>query len=312
MNLQTVVQIHPYNFRISHQDHIMMLGSCFAENLFSYMQDSGFMVDGNPFGILYNPESITFALQRLLRPTPYTENDLFEHQGIFHSFDHHSRFSDVSAKQCLTNINQRLNQSSVFLEETTLFIITFGTAYVYYGKENKVVSNCHKMPDKHFIRSRLSVDTITKTWCELIAEIQENKPEAKFLFTVSPIRHWKDGAHENQLNKAILLLATEQICRQLPQCYYFPSYEIMMDELRDYRFYADDMLHPSPMAIQYIRGKFSASFFDKATLEKVKDWQKLNQALQHKPFNPDSEEYKQFQANILSKVQQLKGKNVTP
>ena len=294
MNLQTTVQIPRSDLLITHQDKIMMLGSCFAENLFSHIQESGFETVGNPFGILYNPVSIAHCLRRLLQPEPYTGNDLFEHQGMFHSFDHHSRFSDTSLGGCLSRINEQLHQSAGFLQKATVMIITFGTAYVYYGNDGQVVSNCHKLPDRYFSRRRLPVDEIVALWRSLITDIRKINPELKFLFTVSPIRHWKDGAHENQLSKATLLLSIEQIISHHTGCHYFPSYEIMMDELRDYRFYADDMLHPSSFAIQYIWEKFSDAFFDKHTMDKIKEWQKLNKALKHRPMNPDSEEYRRF------------------
>ena len=307
MNLQTTIQIPRTDLLITHQDKIMMLGSCFAENLFSYMQESGFETDSNPFGILYNPASIAHCFRRLLRPEPYTGSDLFEHQGMFHSFDHHSRFSDISPDRCLSRMNEQLSLSARFMQKATVFIITFGTAYVYYDTTGPVVSNCHKLPDKCFVRRRLTVDEIVALWRSLISDIRKINPESKFLFTVSPIRHWKDGAHGNQLSKAALLLAIEEISGHHADCYYFPSYEIVMDELRDYRFYADDMLHPSSFAVQYIWEKFSAAFFDKPTMEKVKAWQKLNRALKHRPLHPDSEEYRRFVEETKELERKLRG-----
>ena len=215
----------------------------------------------NPFGTLYNPSSIAEAIRMLLQPEQFTGDDLFQHEGIYHSFSHHSRFSSPSETECLANINRRLFSSADTILKAQRMILTFGTAWVYKLKSSgKVVSNCHRLPEKMFDRQLLTVGEIVAEWKSLLLSLWKQNPELKILFTVSPIRHWKDGAHGNQLSKATLLLAIDALQKEFPEhTAYFPAYEIMMDELREYRFYADDMLHPSTTAIEYIWERFTGS-----------------------------------------------------
>ena len=295
MDFSTKITIPPANFTISHDDKLMMMGSCFAENMAASLLDCGFQVDMNPFGTVYNPQSLASGIRNLLSRKKYATADLFFHQGLYHSFSHHSRFSDISAENCIENINRRLETSADFLKSASILIVTYGTSFVYSLKSTKeTVTNCHKLPDDHFTRKRLSVADIVDDWSLLIEELKIYNPELKLLFTVSPIRHWKDGAHENQLSKSTLLLAIDELIRKNDFCHYFPSYEIVMDELRDYRFYAEDMLHPSSVAVDYIGERFSETFFTPETQSKVKEWQSIQKALNHKAFNPDSEEHKEF------------------
>lgn len=292
MKLRTEIVIPVPDFQISHHDKILMIGSCFVENISTRMVDSGFTVDINPFGILYNPQSLDKGLSDLLRDKKYAENDLFQHQGIYHSFSHHSRFSDIDPDIALKQINGRIAFSSAFLQQATVLVVTFGTAFVYTLKSSgEVVSNCHKLSDKLFDHRRLNISEIVDDWSELIVEMRNKNPHLKIVFTVSPIRHWKDGAHENQLSKSTLLLAIDELIKKNKESYYFPSYEILMDDLRDYRFYAEDMVHPSSQAIDYIWEKFSQTYFDKKTLNLIREWESIRQALNHRPFNPESEEY---------------------
>ena len=250
MDFRTKITIPPANFTISHDDKLMMMGSCFAENMAASLLDCGFQVDMNPFGTVYNPQSLASGIRNLLFRKKYATSDLFFHQGLYHSFSHHSRFSDISAENCIENINRRLEISADFLKSASILVVTYGTSYVYSLKSTgETVTNCHKLPDDHLVRKRLSVADIVDDWSLLIEELKIYNPELKLLFTVSPIRHWKDGAHENQLSKSILLLAIDELIRKNDFCHYFPSYEIVMDELRDYRFYAEDMLHPSSVEI---------------------------------------------------------------
>ncbi|MDR3062316.1 MAG: GSCFA domain-containing protein [Dysgonamonadaceae bacterium] len=301
MDFRTKVTIPAFDFSINHSDRMMMMGSCFAENMAVSFRDAGFQIDVNPFGTAYNPLSLASGIRDLMSGKKYAISDLFQHQGLYHSFSHHSRFSGISAEICLENINQRIEASSVFLKNTTILIITYGTASVYILKSNgKTVTNCHKLPESYFIRKRLPVENIVDDWKGLIEELKSYNSNLKLLFTVSPIRHWKDGAHENQLSKSSLLLAIDKLTRCYHFCHYFPSYEILMDELRDYRFYAEDMLHPSSATIEYIWEKFSESFFSVQTQSKIREWRNLHKSLEHKPFNPDSEQYKE----LIQKTQQ--------
>ncbi|MCC8155633.1 MAG: GSCFA domain-containing protein [Tannerellaceae bacterium] len=310
MDLRTVVSITNPAFYISHKEKIMLLGSCFAENIGKKLIETKFQVDQNPFGILYNPASVAQSLARLMNPIPFDEKDIFEHSELYHTFYHHSRFSQADLHTLLNVINQQLVYSSSFLQQTNRLLITFGTAWVYrLQSSGEIVSNCHKLPDKYFIRDFLSVESIVEQWKDLLEKVWIKNPSLQVLFTVSPVRHWKDGAHGNQLSKATLLLAIEALCKRFPEkVIYFPSYEIQLDELRDYRFYADDMLHPSGMAIEYIWQRFAETYFTPETHRLLKEWDDIRKAIQHKPFRPESDTYRSFILQTLLKVEQLEEK----
>ncbi len=309
MEFRTKVELPIGNEKIHHSDRLMLWGSCFAENIGKLLNEYKFACDLNPFGILYNPASIAKAVKTLQEKRLYTEADLLWDKNSWHSLMHHSLFSDAEKETCLSNINSRITQGNENLMQANWLIFTWGTARVYEWKETgEIVGNCHKLPEKLFTRRLLEVDEIVSTYSQLLADLHSQNHGLKVLFTVSPIRHAKDGMHGNQLNKATLLLAVEKLCQALPFCFYFPSYEIMMDELRDYRFYADDMLHPSGLAINYIWLCFKNSFFGLETLQFMKQWDEVKKALAHRPFNPQSEGYQSFLSQILLKIERLKEK----
>jgi hypothetical protein len=308
MELYTRVTSPKAPFCFSYSDRILLLGSCFAENMGERLSENKFKADVNPFGILYNPASIASAVRALIRPERYTEDGLFEKDGVYHSFDHHSRFSSLSKEEALENINLRLHDSANGLTQATRMVVTFGSAYMYVLKsDGRIVANCHKLPDGLFERRMLSVEEIAEEWTALLYSLWEHNPKIRILLTVSPVRHWKDGAHGNQLSKAVLLLAADRLCRLFPeQISYFPAYEIMMDELRDYRFYADDMLHPSSRAIDCIWECFAENYLSSETKSILKEWQEIRKALDHKPFQPDSEAYKRFINQTLLREERIK------
>lgn len=310
MELYTRILLPKARFSFSYEDRVVMMGSCFAENIGRKLEENKFSVDINPFGTLYNPASVAEGLRMLLRPEYFTPGDLFQHEGIYHSFTHHSRFSAPSEEECLGHINSRLSESSDFLRKATRLVITLGTAFVYRLKsDGRIVSNCHKLPEKMFDRQLLTVGEIVAEWKGLLLSLWEQNPELKILFTVSPIRHWKDGAHGNQLSKATLLLAIDVLQKEFPEhTAYFPAYEIMMDELREYRFYADDMLHPSTTAIEYIWERFTGSMLSPDSLSILKEWKDIQKAINHKPFQPESEAYKRFISQTLLKMERLNEK----
>ncbi|MBP3517406.1 MAG: GSCFA domain-containing protein [Parabacteroides sp.] len=310
MEFYTRISIPKAPFTFSHTEQTVLLGSCFAENIGKKLEENKFKTDLNPFGTLYNPSSIAEAIRMLLRPERFTGDDLFQHEGIYHSFSHHSRFSSSSETECLANINGRLFRSADALRESRRMILTFGTAWVYRLKSSgKVVSNCHKLPEKMFDRQLLTVEKIATEWKSLLLSLWEQNPDLKILFTVSPIRHWKDGAHGNQLSKATLLLAIDVLQKEFPErTAYFPAYEIMMDELREYRFYADDMLHPSPAAVEYIWERFTDNMLSTDSLTILKEWKNIQKAINHKPFQPESEAYKRFISQTLLKIERLNEK----
>ena len=303
---QTKVQIPSSPLKIGYEDHIMTLGSCFAENIGKKLNDVFFLTDINPFGMLYNPFSISNSIELLIHNKPFAEKDLFQNKGLWQSFSHSSLFSATTAEKCLENINDRFQKAADFLAKTDFLLITFGTAWIYEEqKSGSVVSNCHKLPATAFFRRRLTVEEIVTEYSKLINELTNKLPHLKLIFSVSPIRHWKDGAHENNISKSILLLAIDELQKQFEQVHYFPAYEIQMDELRDYRFYASDMQHPSDVAVDYIWEKFCQTYFDKPTSKIKKELEQLSADLNHRPLFPDSEEYQKFQANITKKKKEL-------
>ena len=303
MQFFTEIQIPEFQWKMDYSKSMMFFGSCFSENIGQRLIDLKFKVDMNPFGILYNPESIANSLKIIIESRIFSEDDLFCDQGIWNSFYHHSRFSDVDQQATLGKINNRILSSNEFLKKADFLVITFGTAWVYeLVKTGQIVSNCHKIPASEFKRFRLEVSDITNVYVELLEQIWKFNPGLKVIFTVSPIRHWKDGAVENQVSKATLLLAIDQLVSGFgkQKCNYFPSYELMMDELRDYRFYAEDMLHLSPVAVDYIFERFCQVAVTKESLKVSKEVVKILKAAMHRPFNNSTSEHNKFiQANLL-------------
>lgn len=296
---QTKVEIPLTNLHITYQNYIMTLGSCFAENIGRKMQEVYFGLDINPFGVLYNPVSIYNSIKLLIEGKPFTKSNLFENNGLWQSFSHSSLFSDSTTGQCLDKINDRFSKAYAFLQKTDYLLITFGTAWVFEEQQSgSVVSNCHKLPANRFVRRRLTVDEIVADYSKLINELSDKFPSLKLIFSVSPIRHWNDGAHGNNVSKSTLLLAVDALQQQFKQVHYFPAYEIQMDELRDYRFYASDMLHPSDVAIDYIWSRFSDTYFDESTLKIKKEVEQLVGDMSHRPLQPDSDEFRKFQVNV--------------
>ena len=254
MKLQTPVADAKCNVGISYKDKIMMLGSCFTDNIGAQLRNYGFDVCVNPFGTLYNPASVAASVRRMLDGECFAEDDCVEiGAGDMRicSFSHHTSFARASRGEFLENANRSLQEACEFFRECNKVIITLGTSWCYRHQEKgMIVSNCLKRNPKEFERMLLRADETAR----LLKEVMELCPDKEFIFTVSPIRHFKDGAHGNQLSKAALLLGINEVVGQ--RCDYFPSYEIMMDELRDYRFYAEDMCHPSSQAVGYIGERF--------------------------------------------------------
>ncbi len=308
----TIVDIPVFTSQTGYSKNNMFMGSCFTENIGNRMASLKYNVDINPFGILYNPVSVANGLRILMDEKIFTSEDLIEADSLWHSFFHHGRFSSPNEKETLEAINNRIKSSSYFLKKTDFLFITFGTAWVYkYKKNGQIVSNCHKIPATEFKRERLSVDEIIQEFTILISEIRKINPSIQVVFTVSPIRHWKDGAIENQRSKAVLLLVTEKLLNELGNefCTYFPAYEIVMDELRDYRFYAPDMLHISEVAIDYIWEKFENSLIDNESRNISKEVDKIVKAANHKPLHGDTGEYYRFLGKMYEKALQLELKN---
>jgi len=308
MSFFTEIEISEFPFKMDYSKSMMLFGSCFSENIGQKLIDLKFKVDMNPFGILYNPESIANSLKLLLKNQTFTESDLFFDQGLWNSFYHHSRFSDVNREMALEKINSRIKLSAEFLKTADFLMITFGTAWVYeLISTGQIVSNCHKIPAKLFNRFRLGVNEISEAYHHLLDELWKFNPNLKIIFTVSPIRHWKDGAVENQVSKSTLILSIERLITGIENrnCSYFPSYEIMMDELRDYRFYAEDMIHLSPVATDYIFDRFSKFLISKESMNLVDNVMKIRKAVMHRPVNSSSVEYKKNLLLNMDKINKL-------
>lgn len=309
MEFRTKALLPTFTWDIHHAHRLLLLGSCFAENMGQYLADNKFNCDINPFGILYNPSSVAKALQRMMSGKLFAEEDLHFHNEQWVSLAHHGSFSAADADTCLAQINRRLSLASENIRRQDRLIITWGTARIYEWKlTGEVVGNCHKFPSDCFKRRLLSVDEIVATYQSLLTELKALHPQLEVLLTVSPIRHLKDGMHENQISKSILLLAADQLCHNLTFCHYFPAYEILMDELRDYRFYADDMVHPSAAAVSYIWECFSEVFFTDSTRQLMQQYSAIRKALAHRPFHPNSVKHKEFLSQILLKIRSLKEK----
>ncbi len=304
---RTKVDVKQFPFSIGYNTPTLMLGSCFTNNIGELLVERKFPVIVNPFGVVYNPTSVALVLNRIINGSAYTEDDLINHNGLWLSLHHHSSFSDASKELCLKKINGELAKAHQFMAKSQRIILTLGTARIYnYKKTRLPVANCHKIPANEFTRHLLSVDEIVNEWNQLIEKILQKQPDQKIVFTVSPVRHWKDGAHGNQISKATLLLAIEQLAANFKESvFYFPSYEIMMDDLRDYRFYADDMLHPSPLAIEYIWEKFYDAFVTTNDQKLIKEVESIIRACQHRPFNANTSQHKEFTAKIRKKITEI-------
>lgn len=303
MNFRTVIDPPRHLGYLDHRQHLLLLGSCFVENMGAWLQQRKFDVDINPFGTLYNPESIVRNWERMVSGAPFTADDLFLSGGLWHSYDHHSRFSSPDRDSALAHINRRLAAAHDRLPATDRIVVTWGSAYVYrLNATSQVVANCHKQPASTFTRELLAVDDIVARWLPIVRYIESSLPQCRLLFTVSPIRHLSDGAHGNQLSKATLLLAIDRLQRESRICDYFPSYEILMDDLRDYRFYDTDMTHPSASAIAYISEVLTESYLTPESREIATQWYKIYTALAHRPLTGDTEGYRTFLQKTLDRV----------
>ncbi|MBQ8500850.1 MAG: GSCFA domain-containing protein [Bacteroides sp.] len=311
MNLYTTVDIPKHSLpALSQADPILLLGSCFATEMGQRLRQAKFACDVNPYGVLYNPLSISAALREVMAGRKYMPDDLFLHSECWHSPMHHGDFSSPCREEALQHINRRIMQAHELVQRLDVLILTFGTSYVYRKKsDGQVVGNCHKLPESCFDRRRLSVDEIVADYMQLLPLLLQQRPQLKVILTVSPIRHIRDGLHANQLSKATLLLAVQALQDAFPHnVFYFPAYELLLDELRDYRFYADDLVHPSAIAVDYVWQHFATACFTPETRQAVEACEEIGKALSHKPFHPESEAYKRFLGQIVLKIDRLNAK----
>lgn len=283
MLFRTNIPAPQFPFKIGYDDSIMLLGSCFSDNIGGYFDRHRFQVCSNPFGVLFNPISIDHSLRMLMEPESFDKDRYFyRNRDMWVSFAHHGRFSRESFDDFERNIDTQLAYASDFLKHTDYLFVTFGTAFCYkFIPRDLIVSNCHKIPNFKFDRIRLDVKKIVAQWNITIKQLLEMRPDLKIIFTVSPVRHAGDGMHENTLSKSILLLAVDKLVDN-ETTFYFPAYEFLIDDLRDYRFYAKDLSHPNDLAVEYLEEKVAESFFTMETQERVRLIRQENKFLNHK------------------------------
>ncbi len=282
--LTTTVQVEPMPFHLDFSSGIVSLGSCFADEIGTRLIDGGFRVEQNPFGTLYNPASIATALERIIDCRELIEADLVMHDGLWHSWYHHGSFSRTTVEETLEACNARLHQAHEALRSASLLMVTFGTAWVF-EHNGSVVANCHKLPSSAFTRRRMTAGEVVALWQPLLIKLQNGTPNLQTIFTISPIRHLADGAHGNQLSKSTLLLAVEELCCNTVATHYFPAYEIVLDELRDYRFFGPDMTHPTPLAADIVYDRFQQSTMSVATIQQAHNNAKLRRRARHVPLH---------------------------
>lgn len=310
MNFSTKIPISQSDFLIDYDSKIMLLGSCFATNIGEKFDYFKFQAATNPFGIIFNPVSLAKLIERCVQKNYFTEDDIFFHNELWHCYEVHSELSNSDKDAFLETLNDLINSTIQQINDLTHIIITLGTSWVYRNIEtNAIVANCHKVPQKEFIKELLSPESIAQSVESIFFNISVINPTCNFIFTVSPVRHIKDGFVENTLSKAHLITALHKAITHHPlPITYFPSYEIIMDELRDYRFYAEDMLHPSQTAIDYIWEQFSDFAFSADTKKLLKEVESIQKRMAHKSFQPQSESHKLFKQKLASDCQSLQAK----
>ena len=307
MNFRTDIQLKKERNQIDYNAQLLLIGSCFSENISEKLNYFKFNTYSNPFGILFNPAAIELLITNAVNEKTYTENDIFQHNERWHCFDAHSALSNTDKKKLLHNLNAAIQKTHQQLCKSTHIIITLGTAWVYrFIETDFIVGNCHKVPQKKFLKELLPSDEILASLENMSALIKDVNPNTNIIFTVSPVRHLKDGFVENSQSKALLLTAIHQFIDKRKQLYYFPSYEIMLDDLRDYRFYNSDMIHPNETAINYIWERFVNVWIHDNSIAIMKEVDSIQKGLAHKPFHPNAEQHKLFLATIQSKIKVLK------
>ncbi|MBN2762741.1 MAG: GSCFA domain-containing protein [Bacteroidales bacterium] len=307
---RTVVDIQPSPVRITYSSAMLFMGSCFSGYIGEKLESLKFKVSHNPFGTLFNPASIADNLRILMINEPFSPEQLIYHNGQWISLNHYTGFSHPDQQICLNRINKSLALSSELLRKARFLFLTFGTAWIYkLNKTGMTVANCHKIPASQFTRHLLDPDEIITAWNKLLYDLEEFNADLSVVFTLSPVRHWKDGAVNNQKSKSILHYAIDKIAEQHPHVQYFPAYEIFMDEMRDYRFYATDMLHPSESGIAYTWNRFIETYIDEKTMPLMKEVQSIVNAARHRPVNRHDPANKNFIRSTIKAIQYFSAKH---
>ncbi len=309
MKFRTQIFTKKSEVSFNHDAKLLLLGSCFTENIGEKLGNSGFNINLNPFGIVYNPVSVAQSLTEIIECRKYSIENLVHGRGLWHSFNHHGEFSAVDENHCIENINQQIIKAHHDIFNIDYLLITLGTSHVFrLSNEGSVVANCHKFPSSHFTEEYLGIEAIVSAMKLAISKLNSINQKVKIVFSVSPVRYLKDGFEANNLSKATILLAINELERNFDNVSYFPAYEIMMDDLRDYRFYAEDMLHPSSLAVDYIWEKFKSSYFTEETLKLISEIDAIKKMLGHTLLNPNSIESQQFIETRNKKLFDFKSK----
>jgi hypothetical protein len=303
MDLRTTISIPASEKKITYSGKVMFTGSCFATSIGKQFETGHLPVMINPSGTVYNPVSVINTLDTITGRRLYREEDLYNNNGTWISFNHYTDFSSDDPSELLARINKRAEEAGKFISESNFLFVTFGTARVYrWKKTNAIVSNCHKIRASGFDHELLTVKNIVTLWNSGLDKLQRINPDLKVVFTISPVRHWKDGAHGNQVSKSVLFLAVEELLQHPSKPGYFPAYELLMDDLRDYRFYEDDMLHPSGFAVEYIWEAFSQCYFDDTTRQLWKEIAAISKAISHKIKSDSASAITTFAGKLSEKI----------
>lgn len=301
---------------ITHKHRLLLMGSCFTENIGEKLESFKFTTLQKPNGILFNPVSVAEALTNYIDDKRFGENDLFYFNEAWHSWQHHSRFSGTTVGEALEKINSSFAQAHLFLKEADCIFITLGSSWTYTltdkatnATPGKVAANNHKAPADWFIRKLMTADEVLQVFDNLINRLQSFNPRLQLIFTISPVRHLREGVVENNRSKAVLIQAVHQLVEKFDQAYYFPAYELVIDDLRDYRFYAEDLVHPNYFATQYVWEKLVDACIDEKSKKLMEDIHTINLAFRHKPFNEQSIQHKKFLQSAKEKAQSLKEKH---
>ena len=301
MKFRTEIEITPSEHRLTHANRIVTIGSCFADNVAERMSACGLCVEANPLGEMFNPQSVVATLQRLAEGRLFTEEELHSRGDLWFAYDSHGAFDGTDKQAVVDRLNAAVRRGSKALQDADTVVITLGTAWVY-EREGRVVANCHKVPASEFVRRRLSVDEVVNSLKALAEGVLKDK---YIILTVSPVRHLADGLEGNAVSKAVLRLAAERLTEECERVDYFPAYEIVLDDLRDYRFVASDLVHPSQEAVGYVWEKFVECYLDPATVGLCRRVEELRRAVGHRPLHPESEEWVRFKSAMLRKAEGL-------
>lgn len=308
MNFRLEFKPIVFDQKILHHHRLLLAGSCFTEQIGSKLSSYKLQTVQNPNGILFNPVSISNAILSYIDNKQYSTEELFYHNELWGSWDHHTKFSNIRIEETLHHINQSTSKAHEFLKNADWMLLTLGSAFVYQLEDGKVVANCHKVPTDKFQKRLLQAQEVKSNLSTLIQKVLHFNPNVKIIFTISPVRHLREGFIENNRSKAQLISAVHELVSETPGLYYFPAYELVIDDLRDYRFYAEDMVHPNYAATNYVWEKFMQTCMDEHSLSLMKEIGLIQAARQHKPFNPESEQHRAFQKMNAEKAIALQKK----